>query len=163
MAKRFTTQDVAAHNKPNDLYIVVDEDVYDLTKFQDEHPGMFSLALSSLYNLSICHNLNQRPNADIVLIPRRKEDPHPRCRKRRLEAILEISQRRHPEKVQIEAPSRLSKHQGRRTSSRSTGQRREEGEEGDREAQGRERGRGSCPCCYRGGDFGSIWGSHSIR
>ncbi|KAE8445512.1 hypothetical protein EG329_013275 [Mollisiaceae sp. DMI_Dod_QoI] len=39
MAKRFTTQDVAAHNKPNDLYIVVDEDVYDLTKFQDEHPG----------------------------------------------------------------------------------------------------------------------------
>ncbi|KAF8859292.1 putative acyl-CoA dehydrogenase [Acephala macrosclerotiorum] len=39
MAKTFTTQDVAAHNKPNDLYIVVDEDVYDLTQFQDEHPG----------------------------------------------------------------------------------------------------------------------------
>ncbi|KUJ10845.1 putative acyl-CoA dehydrogenase [Mollisia scopiformis] len=39
MGKTFTTQDVAAHNKPNDLYIVVDEDVYDLTQFQDEHPG----------------------------------------------------------------------------------------------------------------------------
>ncbi|KAN0102238.1 putative acyl-CoA dehydrogenase [Hyaloscypha variabilis] len=39
MAKTFTQADVAAHNKPNDLYIVVDEDVYDLTKFQDEHPG----------------------------------------------------------------------------------------------------------------------------
>jgi cytochrome b involved in lipid metabolism len=39
MGKTFTTSDVASHNKPNDLYIVVDEDVYDLTKFQDEHPG----------------------------------------------------------------------------------------------------------------------------
>lgn len=39
MAKTFSTADVAAHNKPNDLYIVVDEDVYDLTTFQDEHPG----------------------------------------------------------------------------------------------------------------------------
>ncbi|KAE9369914.1 acyl-CoA dehydrogenase [Stipitochalara longipes BDJ] len=39
MSKTFTQADVAAHNKPNDLYIVVDEDVYDLTKFQDEHPG----------------------------------------------------------------------------------------------------------------------------
>jgi cytochrome b involved in lipid metabolism len=39
MAKRFTTADVAAHNKPDDLFIVVDEDVYDLTKFADEHPG----------------------------------------------------------------------------------------------------------------------------
>lgn len=39
MGKTFTTADVAAHNKPNDLFIIVDEDVYDLTKFQDEHPG----------------------------------------------------------------------------------------------------------------------------
>jgi cytochrome b involved in lipid metabolism len=39
MAKTFSQADVAAHNKPNDLYIVVDEDVYDLTTFQDEHPG----------------------------------------------------------------------------------------------------------------------------
>lgn len=39
MSKTFSTADVAAHNKGTDLYIVVDEDVYDLTKFQDEHPG----------------------------------------------------------------------------------------------------------------------------
>jgi cytochrome b involved in lipid metabolism len=39
MTKSFTQADVAAHNKPNDLYIIVDEEVYDLTKFQDEHPG----------------------------------------------------------------------------------------------------------------------------
>jgi cytochrome b involved in lipid metabolism len=40
MAKTFSTSDVASHNKASDLYVVVDEDVFDLTKFQDEHPGM---------------------------------------------------------------------------------------------------------------------------
>ncbi|KAJ9605125.1 hypothetical protein H2200_010515 [Cladophialophora chaetospira] len=39
MSKRFSTADVASHNKTDNLYIIVDEDVYDLTKFQDEHPG----------------------------------------------------------------------------------------------------------------------------
>jgi len=39
MARTFSTADVASHNKPNDLYIIVDQDVYDLTKFQDDHPG----------------------------------------------------------------------------------------------------------------------------
>lgn len=39
MSKRFTAADVAEHKKADDLYIIVDEDVYDLTKFQDEHPG----------------------------------------------------------------------------------------------------------------------------
>ncbi|RYP60520.1 hypothetical protein DL769_008084 [Monosporascus sp. CRB-8-3] len=39
MSKTFTKADVASHNKGDDLYIIVDDDVYDLTKFQDEHPG----------------------------------------------------------------------------------------------------------------------------
>jgi cytochrome b involved in lipid metabolism len=39
MSKRFSTADVAAHKTADDLYIIVDEDVYDLTKFADEHPG----------------------------------------------------------------------------------------------------------------------------
>jgi hypothetical protein len=39
MAKTLNASDVASHNKATDLYIIVDEDVYDLTKFQDEHPG----------------------------------------------------------------------------------------------------------------------------
>lgn len=43
MSKTFTVSDVESHNKPNDLYIIVDEDVYDLTKFQDDHPGMSAL------------------------------------------------------------------------------------------------------------------------
>ncbi|KAG9251151.1 acyl-CoA dehydrogenase/oxidase [Emericellopsis atlantica] len=39
MSKTFTVSDVASHNKPDNLYIIVDQDVYDLTKFQDDHPG----------------------------------------------------------------------------------------------------------------------------
>ncbi|PHH62059.1 hypothetical protein CDD81_7615 [Ophiocordyceps australis] len=39
MSKTFTAGDVASHNKPDNLYIIVDGDVYDLTKFQDDHPG----------------------------------------------------------------------------------------------------------------------------
>lgn len=39
MSKTFTKDDVASHNKPDSLWVVIDEDVYDLTKFQDEHPG----------------------------------------------------------------------------------------------------------------------------
>jgi hypothetical protein len=42
MAKVFSKSDVASHNKPDSLWIVVDQDVYDLTKFQDEHPGWFT-------------------------------------------------------------------------------------------------------------------------
>ncbi|KAI2919722.1 hypothetical protein CBS147320_8476 [Aspergillus niger] len=39
MAKTFTKGDVASHNKADNLWVVIDDDVYDLTKFQDEHPG----------------------------------------------------------------------------------------------------------------------------
>ncbi|KAJ9145471.1 Acyl-CoA dehydrogenase [Pleurostoma richardsiae] len=39
MSKTFTQSDVASHNKADSLWITVDGDVYDVTKFQDEHPG----------------------------------------------------------------------------------------------------------------------------
>jgi cytochrome b involved in lipid metabolism len=39
MSQTFSQSDVASHNKGDNLWIIVDEDVYDLTKFQDEHPG----------------------------------------------------------------------------------------------------------------------------
>ena len=39
MSNTFSQTEVAAHKKPDDLWIIVDEDVYDLTKFQSEHPG----------------------------------------------------------------------------------------------------------------------------
>ena len=41
MSKTFTKDDVASHSKGDSLYIVIDEDVYDVSKFQDEHPGTF--------------------------------------------------------------------------------------------------------------------------
>ncbi|KAF2483921.1 acyl-CoA dehydrogenase-like protein [Neohortaea acidophila] len=39
MSQTFKSADVASHNKGDSLWIIVDEDVYDVTKFQDEHPG----------------------------------------------------------------------------------------------------------------------------
>jgi cytochrome b involved in lipid metabolism len=39
MSQRFSVADVASHKTATDLYVIVDEDVYDLSKFQDEHPG----------------------------------------------------------------------------------------------------------------------------
>ncbi|GAM86297.1 hypothetical protein ANO11243_043090 [Dothideomycetidae sp. 11243] len=39
MSGTYSTADVQSHNKTDSLWIIVDEDVYDLTKFQDEHPG----------------------------------------------------------------------------------------------------------------------------
>jgi cytochrome b involved in lipid metabolism len=39
MSKTFSKDDVASHNKPDNLWVIIDEDVYDLTKFQDDHPG----------------------------------------------------------------------------------------------------------------------------
>ena len=41
MSKTFSQGDVASHNKPGSLWIVIDGDVYDLTKFQDDHPGVY--------------------------------------------------------------------------------------------------------------------------
>jgi len=43
MSKTFAASDVAAHKKPDDLWVIVDEDVYDLTQFQTEHPGKYSI------------------------------------------------------------------------------------------------------------------------
>jgi hypothetical protein len=40
MSKIYSQSDVASHNKSDSLWIVVDGDVYDLTKFQDDHPGV---------------------------------------------------------------------------------------------------------------------------
>eukprot|EP00796_Vickermania_ingenoplastis_P012053 gene12053-8305_t len=39
MSKKFTCAEVAAHNTENDLWIVKDCKVYDVSKYVDEHPG----------------------------------------------------------------------------------------------------------------------------
>ncbi|KAI5807423.1 cytochrome b5 [Peziza echinospora] len=37
--KEFTYDDVKVHDSKNDLWVVVNDKVYDITKFVDEHPG----------------------------------------------------------------------------------------------------------------------------
>ncbi|PYI15535.1 cytochrome b5 [Aspergillus japonicus CBS 114.51] len=40
MSQSFTPTDVAAHNTPDKgLYIIIDNNVFDVTNFVDEHPG----------------------------------------------------------------------------------------------------------------------------
>lgn len=38
MSAELTYQDVAEHNTKNDLYMVIHDKVYDISKFIDEHP-----------------------------------------------------------------------------------------------------------------------------
>ncbi|CAO3593398.1 unnamed protein product [Absidia cylindrospora] len=39
MSKLFTYEQVAEHNKREDLWMIIDNKVYDITEFVDEHPG----------------------------------------------------------------------------------------------------------------------------
>ncbi|KAJ7170602.1 peroxisomal acyl-CoA-dehydrogenase [Mycena crocata] len=43
MSKQFTFEEVSKHNKPGDLWIVIDAKVYDLSRFQNLHPGGVSV------------------------------------------------------------------------------------------------------------------------
>ncbi|KAK2805944.1 Acyl-CoA [Onygenales sp. PD_10] len=38
-SKSFSKEEVSAHNKDGDLWIIIDQEVYNVSKFQDEHPG----------------------------------------------------------------------------------------------------------------------------
>jgi len=37
--KLFSKEEIARHNKPDDLWIIINHKVYDITKFQNLHPG----------------------------------------------------------------------------------------------------------------------------
>ena len=37
--KAYTLEEVAKHNKENDCWVILFDDVYDVTKFLNEHPG----------------------------------------------------------------------------------------------------------------------------
>jgi len=38
-ARKYTFAEVKEHNKPTDLWVVIHDKVYDVTKFLNEHPG----------------------------------------------------------------------------------------------------------------------------
>lgn len=59
MSQRFSAADVASHKTADNLWIIVDEDVYDLTKFQEEHPG----GKKSTADLSSNHVASEADNA----------------------------------------------------------------------------------------------------
>ncbi|KAJ8587519.1 acyl-CoA dehydrogenase NM domain-like protein [Rhizopogon salebrosus TDB-379] len=43
--KEFTLEEVAQHNKPDDLWVVIDAKVYNLSRFKDLHPGGLSVLI----------------------------------------------------------------------------------------------------------------------
>ncbi|KAJ7227115.1 peroxisomal acyl-CoA-dehydrogenase [Mycena pura] len=45
MSQQFTFEDVSKHNKPGDIWVVIDAKVYDLSRFSDMHPGGLSVLL----------------------------------------------------------------------------------------------------------------------
>jgi cytochrome b involved in lipid metabolism len=57
MSKTFTQADVASHNKGDSLWIVVDGDVYDVTKFQEDHPGMSLRLILLLVSASVSQDV----------------------------------------------------------------------------------------------------------
>lgn len=78
MSGTFSKADVAERSKPDNLWIIVDEDVYDLTKFQDEHPGGKKSAWPHHVMVPLKLTLPRSPPAC--------------CRQGCFEAVLEIPQ-----------------------------------------------------------------------
>lgn len=39
MSQKYTAAQISVHNKDNDLWLVLNNKVYDVTKYVDEHPG----------------------------------------------------------------------------------------------------------------------------
>lgn len=90
--------DVASHNKPDNLWVVIDEDVYDLTNFQDDHPGgkKSKDRCTPLFGFTL-----------IAELLKRLSSPPAGWRKRRVEAILEIPQPSGLEAIQRKVTGRL--------------------------------------------------------
>ena len=98
MSKIFSQSDVAAHTTTQDLWIIVDEDVYDLTKFQDEHPGQPERVpdhrlLPGANALQVVKRVcRSHSTSDLSSALTTASSPSASGRQGRLEAVLEIPQ-----------------------------------------------------------------------
>lgn len=68
MSEQYSVKDVQGHSKPDSLWIMVESGVYDMTKFQDEHPGRSSRHKPSAVVRGSIHSGRGRTE-DIVLEP----------------------------------------------------------------------------------------------
>lgn len=48
----YSLHDVSLHNKSDDLWVIVDDKIFDLTKYMDEHPGGKKGCISIYYLLT---------------------------------------------------------------------------------------------------------------
>jgi len=61
MVRIISVQEISKHNIPDDLWLVVDNTVYDLTEFAPEHPGGAGSMLPSLSTITLLTNPLSHP------------------------------------------------------------------------------------------------------
>jgi hypothetical protein len=110
MSKTFTRSDVASHSKPDDLWIIISSEVFNISTFQHDHPG----GNKGRYLTAISLNAPGKRKIPSALIAPFKSRlticSLAGCRREGCyEEVQEVSQRRHPQQVQRRATSRLSR------------------------------------------------------
>jgi cytochrome b involved in lipid metabolism len=72
MSKVFSQSDVASHSKSDDIWIIINNDVFDVTKFQDTHPGG-KKSMKAIPYFSKSYKTSAKPSSN----------SHARCRRQR--------------------------------------------------------------------------------
>jgi hypothetical protein len=166
MSKTFSANDVASHKTPDSLWIIVDQDVYDLTKFQDDHPGKttgITVPCSAARRLHYHHHVAFAAAQELPILTqssshRWQEDPAKSGRKGCLQAVLEVPQRGYSEEVPEATPGRQPRHQAQgRGEACSRADARGRPQVSSRQEARRTQGRGGS----RGS--GAVWRADSIR
>lgn len=74
MVQIYTHEDVSKHNTRDDLYMIIDKKVYDITKFVDEVPFFFFFLLWSTRLLTFFFKKKKHPGGDEILIEEGAKD-----------------------------------------------------------------------------------------